>query len=236
MIRKNGNMKNVLALKMGLTLIALIIFAVLLKSFIIPHIKEERRKVQIKAKAIYLNHHLPTFADLVIFVADRSREHPGALRDYQTYYEKVIDAFPQISEAHSFLGFCYYYLGKEEEAVLAFKKSIMLNPQLFWSHYNLGIIYFKNAQYELAHTSFQKALLITPKKTMQIILQSKIHQQVFGKVTNVNQLVIKDLKLSYSNSSSLASICTKQLSSDPANHLEDDKVAEISRAVQLEIF
>jgi len=219
------------------SIIVLAVFTVFaFKNSIIPHIKEEREKVKIKAKAIHLNHYLPSFGDLVKFVADTKRGQAGNLSAYKKYYGKVVEAFPQISEAHGILGFCDFYLGNELSARNSLQKSIITNPNNFWSHYNLGVIQFKNSEYGPALKSFTSAAKINPQITMNLLSNSKVYTQVFGGLGNINELVVRDIKRTYHNNKSLMTICAKQLSPDEKSRISADKIDAINKGLNLEIF
>lgn len=96
------------------------------------------------------------------------------IEKYAYYYKKVIRYQPKMGSAYGMLGFCYFHLGKHNEAVSSYIKALEINPYFFWFHYNLGLVYFKNSQYEQAALSFEKAKKAVPEHTLKFIRASKV--------------------------------------------------------------
>ncbi len=96
------------------------------------------------------------------------------LKKYLPYYQKIIQYYPEMAEAHGMKGFCLYHLGEEKKAIEAYQKAKALNPHFFWFYYNLGNIYLKNEQYALAVEMFQKALKTKPQAALIFVRSSRM--------------------------------------------------------------
>lgn len=78
------------------------------------------------------------------------------LRRGLRYYKTLIAVFPTSSLAHGLLGYCYYYLGKQEKAVDAFLMAAKKEPRFYWHQYNLAVIYYNRKDYGRAAEYFRK--------------------------------------------------------------------------------
>lgn len=133
--------------------------------------KEYRRGVMVRT----LNSMTPvTYTYLIQLSHARGRVDRERLQKYKNYYQKIIKYLPEMAEAHGLLGFCLYYLGEKEKAILAYQKAIELNPHFFWYYYNLGNIYFANEEYIKALKVWKEALKQKPEQALIFIRSSKM--------------------------------------------------------------
>lgn len=79
--------------------------------------------------------------DLEMFSQGRGKLNENTLRWAVRYYSALRKYAPEISLYYGDLGFCYFYLGQDDQAIKAYQKAIELEPQLYMYHYDLGMIY-----------------------------------------------------------------------------------------------
>lgn len=167
-------------------------------NFLISHMRAERERIQGKAKTITLNHFIPrSYDDLGAFLEDPRKGDSIDFGKYIDYYEKVVQYMPHRADAHSMLGFSYYYAGKQTEAISSYKKAIALNPHIFNFHYNLGVIHFKEDDYEKANVSLQKAVATRPQHTLVFIRSSKIYQDIMRETRDFDYSFQGELEAGY---------------------------------------
>ena len=197
-------------LKIGLTMVSVFLLGAIFFPRISEHIREEEKRTAFKAKAEMLNHYLPSFDALAKFAAKAEAVSEGQWQAYRDYYKKVVEFFPQMSDAHALLGISYYYLGSKDQAVTALKEAVMLEPNFFWHSYNLGVIYFKDHHYLEAVKFFKKALKTKPEEMIKSIVTSKIYQQILAGMPTRDYPLAR-LSQGYLNSSLLLAISFKAL-------------------------
>ena len=95
-------------------------------------------------------------------------------------YHKAVGYFFsfQKAEALGMEGFCSERLGKTKDAIESYQQSIALNPDYFWPYYNLGVIAYRQAQYAKAADYFHQALELDPRKTIVLLFNSKVYNDV----------------------------------------------------------
>lgn len=103
-----------------------------------------------------------------------------SLDTLQLYYERLTDAFPSLSAGHYVLGYCYYRQNRKELAFEQLRTACALEPDFFWGYYNLGLLMLKENQTETAARLFSLALSKDPKKTLQILLGSKVFRDILS--------------------------------------------------------
>jgi tetratricopeptide (TPR) repeat protein len=138
-----------------------------------------------QAKVTTLNHFMPSSFDYLFAVEkDPGQVNRIKLEKYELYYQKVARHKPALAEAHAFLGFCQYHLGKKKRAVVSFKKAVELNPQVFWFPYNLVAAFFKEGNYLAAADSFKSALGTNPETILRFMSRSKIYQDLLRELAD----------------------------------------------------
>jgi len=122
------------------------------------------------------------------------------LARYSNYYEKVVKYIPKLPEAHGMLGFSYFYLGKEEEAIASIGKAAVLDSYFFWYQYNLGVIYYQKGDYKKAIQFFENAVSKKPEIALIIINRSSVYQRALRGATNLQDIMLARIKSGYSES------------------------------------
>ena len=80
----------------------------------------------------------------------------------QTYFERVIETYPEFAEAHNKLATVLFLLGDYENSVNECKVTLKMNPHHFGAWHGMGLCLFKLARYPEAIKSFKSALEIQP--------------------------------------------------------------------------
>ena len=96
--------------------------------------------------------------DLELFLKEGRPLTEDALRWGVRYYRSLQKYAPDNSLYFGNLGFCYFYLGRYEEAIRAYQKAVELEPKLYTYHYDLGLIYSRLGRTEEALDNFLDAL------------------------------------------------------------------------------
>lgn len=79
-------------------------------------------------------------------------------------YQKAIELRPHLADSYRGLGMVFVYLGREDEAIGAIRRSLAFAPQDFGSHAALGRAYFiGKGQFPEAAAEYEKALALNPK-------------------------------------------------------------------------
>jgi len=128
------------------------------------------------AKLQTLNRLMPSYSYLIDQEENGVEAGQKDLAKGVFYFKKVSEYIPQLSNPHLMLGYSYYYLGKEQEAVSALVKSAEMNPTFFWPYYNLGVVYFHQGRYQEATDAFAKALKTDPQINVKVMYSSKVYQ------------------------------------------------------------
>jgi len=92
---------------------------------------------------------------------------------FRFYYENVYALMPDRADALGVLGYCSYYLNREEAAIKAYRKAVEMNPHFFWFYYNLGVIHFRKESHQEAIELLSKALLLKPEHAFRFIFLSQ---------------------------------------------------------------
>jgi tetratricopeptide (TPR) repeat protein/V8-like Glu-specific endopeptidase len=70
------------------------------------------------------------------------------------YALEQVQKYPDNAKSHLNLGQTYKELGRDIEAIVAFKESIRINPNFSKAHYLLGLVYEKNKRFKESLSSF----------------------------------------------------------------------------------
>ena len=150
----------------------------LTRNFVVQHILMEREKVKSKARAVTLNHMMPSFGPLADALGGGGQVSEAQYSLYAQYYAKVIEYMPDRADAYGLLGYCYYHLGQANESRDAFQKAALLSPRFFWFPYDAGIMYFRSGEYRKAAEHLQRALAARPEQVAAFFRTSKLYQDI----------------------------------------------------------
>ena len=131
-----------------------------------------------KAQTKNLNHFMPRAEMFTILEGEVVGIKADELESVVLYYEKMTDYLPGMYDPYALLGYAYAQLGRREEAMSLFEKSLTLNPHFMWAHYNLGCLNFQNQNFAGAVKSFQRALNIDPELTLRMVQGSRVFQHI----------------------------------------------------------
>jgi tetratricopeptide (TPR) repeat protein len=132
----------------------------------------------------------------------------GVLREFEHYFQLVVDSFPNQPDSYGMLGYCQYYLGQESQAINSYQTAIQMNPAFVGFYYNLAVIYYNRGDYSEAAVLLQKALEVPLQAEVQSILSSvriyklmvmqmpgNFPQNIIQMVINQRQKALELLKL-----------------------------------------
>ncbi len=136
----------------------------------------QREKVQQKARAVTLNHFMPSSYDYLIGLADGTDQPEESRFDqYVLYYKKVTEYLPQMPEAYALLGFCYAQLGRQELAVEQYQQALSLNPRIMHYYLDLGILYLDQGNMAAAKAMLEKAVQCDLQDTLVFESASRVY-------------------------------------------------------------
>ena len=122
----------------------------------IPHQKPAGETISVKQ----LQHKVPKEAAKEIQRANKlskTGEHGKAAAEL----EAAVRRDPELSSAENQLGIEYSYLGRSEEAEMAFRRSVAMEPASWMGHYNLALILYSRGDLRGAEQSTRHALAIS---------------------------------------------------------------------------
>ncbi len=96
------------------------------------------------------------------------------------YYRLINWALPEQADAYGLRGFCYYKMGKYQQAVEYYTIASRLAPDFFWYHYARALSFLQIKQYLAAKEAFALALACDPMNTLQHMLSSKIYLDIIA--------------------------------------------------------
>jgi len=157
-----------------------IIFIFLARIVIIPHIMQQRKKVQHKARMMTLNHRMPDFQGLIQFMNNPSLKKAEDLLPYQKYYEAVVDSFPTLADAYLAYGYCTYYQSDLETTLRSFNKAHQISQSSFFPLFNLGVIFYHEGRYAEAAYVLNQAVSTDVKANLLLMFSSKVITQILS--------------------------------------------------------
>lgn len=131
-----------------------------------------------------VNSQIPSFKEFNDSIESKSTSPlPGK---YLKYYQKMVTAFPEMSEGYSLLGYCQYNNGNVKAALEAYQKAVELSSENFWNYYNLAILLRQQGQQESSVYFLNKAVKIDPQRTTEFITNAIVYRQLMVKDFNYN--------------------------------------------------
>ena len=204
------------------------------RNFFIDHIRVEREKVQSRARVTTLNHLMPdSYAVLMKLVENDGNKDGDNLQPYVDYYEKIVEYIPANAEAYAMLGFCYYYQGRMDESIAAYRKAAALNPHFFWSHYDLGLVLFKRNRFSEAAEVLQNALNTRPENTLKELSSSQVYLGILKTTPGLDDDLTRNLENAYRDGYVLLGLSLKALGQNEAAQKTLLQAAALSRSRHL---
>lgn len=151
---------------------------------LVRHIIRERENAVARTRLDTINILMPPMemlADVILRVPSSRQEQEKFFREqplFLMYFTKIVEYAPSMAEGHAMMGYCYYRIGKIENAVEAFSRSAALNGQFFWTSHNLAVIHFQKGDYDQAMFWVSRALESSEQATAQTIIGSKIFRDI----------------------------------------------------------
>lgn len=150
----------------------------LTKNFLARHLILEREKVKSKARAVTLNHMMPSLAPLARSLDGSEAMTLDQYSLYAQYYAKVAEYMPDHPDAYGLLGYCYYHLGETDRSLEAFEKAAQIVPQFFWFSYDTAALYFQKGEYTKAARHLERALAARPEGMAVFLKASKLYRDI----------------------------------------------------------
>ncbi|MDO8580873.1 MAG: tetratricopeptide repeat protein, partial [Candidatus Omnitrophota bacterium] len=150
------------------------IFTLLLMASWVFYLSSYYEKIKFQNQIESLNVTMPGSFSYLLDVEKLKKVDLREINRYINFYQKIVDYFPEQADAHSMLGFCYYYRGDGAKALSAYKKAINNHPDYFWFYYNLGVIYFQKSDYVQAVPFLEKAIKTNPDENLRYTLSSNV--------------------------------------------------------------
>jgi len=142
---------------------------------------DSQKRLEMKANMKSLNQALPQSFDHLIAVSEgKVKPDKKKLRDYQKYYELVVELVDGPPDAYGLLGFIYYQQGEKEKADKAYKQAILGKPEFFWYYYNLGVIHYEQKNFAEAARYLGIATNKDIGSVFKGVLSSKIYAQIMS--------------------------------------------------------
>ena len=79
------------------------------------------------------------------------------------YYKQKVAAEPNKAGTRVDLGYTYFLLGKNTEAIRELNQALVLDPKSFDAYYNLGLVMLGEKRYNEALQKFTKAVELSPR-------------------------------------------------------------------------
>lgn len=105
----------------------------------------------------------------------------NALREFEEYFQLVVDSFGKQADSYGMLGYCQYHLGKDDQAIKSYGSAIQANPAFIGYYYNLAVIYYNKGDYHQASMYAKQALEVSLSAEVQGIMSSnRIYRLILG--------------------------------------------------------
>ena len=130
-----------------------VVVAVVLKDFLKSRLSRPRASKMITAILVIII--VGLYSSVTIA---RNRDWKDGL----TLWSQTVKSSPNSSVAHGSLGLAYQELGRLDEAIEEYKRTIAIHQDDHKAHYNLGVVYGQQGALDTAVQSYQRAIQINP--------------------------------------------------------------------------
>lgn len=172
-------------------------------NFFTRHVHIQKKQAVDKIGITELNYLIPEFKELLNFAKGEMVREAVDWNKLTVYFEKIAELMPQRYDVYLFLGYCYFYQGKKDQAWQSFNKAVALNDQSFWGYYNMGILAMQQGNAQAASGLMAQAMKIPPQQTAQEMLASKLYLDIFRAEVHFDQMLGQDLAKAYVTAASL---------------------------------
>jgi tetratricopeptide (TPR) repeat protein len=115
------------------------------------------------------------------FISDKylwSNKDQGRIEEQLEYYKQLVDAEPNNPEHRVNLGYTYFILGKNSDAIKQMKMATDLDKQYFGAYFNLGLVYLDEERYNDALKQAQKAVELGPRNFKAHLLSGMVYREL----------------------------------------------------------
>lgn len=135
---------------------------------------------------------IPTDYSLFFDILEKEAPaQPDQLVPYLEFYRLSAKYFPDLADSYGLLGFCYYHLNKEEEALNYYQKAADLDRHFLIYPFNEGIISFQKKDYPKARQALEIVIARDANKALEAILQASsiYHEMIQNRGMTYDDLV-----------------------------------------------
>ena len=168
-------------------------------NFFTRHVDHQRGRAKARIQITQLNYLIPSFAPLAAFGQGQGAARSIDWDRYVDYYEKVAELMPRRSDVYVFLGYCYFYRGQKEQAIVSFEKAVLLDPRSFWAYYNIAVMTAQDGNCQTAAAAFGRAMDVPVQETAKLMYTSKLYTDLGLGGANPAQFIEQHLKAAYLN-------------------------------------
>lgn len=155
----------------------------------LPKTQEENVKPKKTKKDRFskLQAFLLIFATLVVsfgggyFISEKylwSDRDERRMEEQLDYYKGLVDAKPNDAENRVNLGYTYYLLGDNKNAIKQLKLAADLEKDYFGAYFNLGLVYIAEESYNEALKNAQKTIEIQPRNFKSHLLAGMVYREL----------------------------------------------------------
>jgi tetratricopeptide (TPR) repeat protein len=111
------------------------------------------------------------------------------------YYKGQVDAQPNEPKHRVNLGYSYFLLGDNEEAIKQFKVALDIDKNYYDAYLNLGIVYSEDGRHDEALKMAEKAIKIAPRDYKSNLLKGtayrnlKMYDEAIETLSKANELM-----------------------------------------------
>ena len=171
------------------------------KNPVVGEIIKQHNEVEHKYKILSIKYYYPYFNYFAAIAAGGQPPRADLIDSYfsgqpfifRTYYQKVIQMFPENDAGHALLGFCEYYKGDLDAASAEYRDAIGLNPYFFWSYYNLGVIDFQKGRFLHSAQVLSRALSLDRAFTLELVHENSFYGQIWHYIIDPTRVVEANL-------------------------------------------
>jgi tetratricopeptide (TPR) repeat protein len=107
-----------------------------------------------------------------------SNTDKNRLNEQLDYYKGLVDAQPNDAEHRVNLGYTYYLIGDNKEAIKQLKIATDLDNKYFGAYFNLGLVYLKEERFNDAIKQAQKTVELGPRNFKAHLLSGMAYREL----------------------------------------------------------
>lgn len=188
-----------------------------------------------KGLRLRLDRFRPSFDYLVNLSDARETAKPRELQRYLSYYDYIIQIKEADDSVQEIRAFCYFYLGKTQEAFVLYGQALSADTRFFWTPYNMAMAQLAQGRLSEAKTYLIAALKTDRDASMRHMLQARAYLQFMV----ANQMAPAQLAARLAQGYAQAILCLKQiamLETMPAGPAANDMHQDLMGKARVVLF